>query len=76
MTRNIVRSSKNPEDDKNGLDLMKELAGYPHHSVVASKKQVHSEVTVIQRDQFGQVVGSTQRIEHTEITDLDGQWSN
>lgn len=76
MGKKITRIRQDVGVDKDGLDLLRELAGYPIHSVMASRRQVVSDVTVIQRDQFGNIVGSTQRIEHTQIDDLDGQWSN
>lgn len=57
-----------------GLDLLRSLAGYPHRSVHLARRLVRSRIVMIQRDQFGRVIGTTERLEESEYTDLDGEW--
>ena len=74
MGKEIIRPSNDPQRDVAGLDLLRELANYPHRSVVMHKHQSRHSSTIIQRDALGRVTGSVERIDESEIIDLDGQW--
>lgn len=63
-----------PNSSTPGLDLLVSLAGYPHRAVHMSKHRIQSRIILIQRDGHGRVISSTERIEESEFTDLDGEW--
>lgn len=75
-----LKKSKRGEPDPFAADLMpgvamlRALAGYPRKAVHLGKHRVESRIVHIQRDQFGNVVGSTERLEFSEYTDLDGDF--
>jgi hypothetical protein len=67
--------SPGPNDPgRAGYELLQALAGYPTRSVQLGKHVVNSRVLLIERDGSGRVIGSTERIEQSEITDAVGDW--
>lgn len=72
MGKNISRREE--DADRTGNDFLRALAGYPTRSVHLSKHTVNSRIVLIQRDASGRVIGSTERIEQSEFTDLVGDW--
>lgn len=57
-----------------GYELLQAIAGYPTRSVRLAKHVVNSRVLIVERDGSGRVIGSTERIEQSEITDAVGDW--
>lgn len=74
MGKNLSKRVDDPDAERPGLDFLRALAGYPHRSVELSRHQVRSHIVEIHRDPLGRVIGSTERIEQSEFTDLYGQW--
>lgn len=74
MGKHLSKQDKDPDAGRPGLDMLRALAGYPHRSVELSRHQVRSHIVEIHRDPLGRVLGSTERIEQSEFTDLYGQW--
>lgn len=74
MGKNVSKRTDDADDQRPGLDILRALAGYPHRSVQLSRHQLKSHIVEIHRDPFGRVLGSTERIEQSEFTDLFGQW--
>jgi len=72
--KNLSKHGGDPDANRPGLDILRALAGYPHRSVQLSRHQIRSHIILIHRDPLGRVIGSTERIEQSEFTDLDGQW--
>lgn len=70
----IETTGQVPEELRPGFELLKSLAGYPTRSVQMGKHVVNSRIVLIQRDGSGRVIGSTERIEQSEFTDLIGDW--
>ncbi len=71
---NLKKYSDGPDANAPGLDLLRELAAYPHRAVQLSRRQIRSRVVLFDRDAAGNILRSTERIEESEFTDLDGQW--
>lgn len=76
MKKQIIRKSQDTAEDAAGLDLLRELASYPHRAVLMHRRQEQHRTVIIQRDALGRIIGSTERIEESDITDLDGQWTD
>lgn len=76
MGKDIIRQSNDPTRDEAGLEVLRSVANYPHRAVEMHKHQYRNRVVITQRDAFGNVIGSVERIEETETTDLTGQWTD
>ncbi len=74
MGKNLSKHKEDPDAGRPGLDILRALAGYPHRSVELSRHHVKSHIVEIHRDPLGRVLGSTERIEESEFTDLYGRW--
>jgi hypothetical protein len=74
MSKSVEKSGSVPDDKRPGYELLRSLAGYPTRSVQMGKHTVNSRIVLIQRDASGRVIGSTERIEQSEFTDLIGDW--
>ena len=74
MGKKLSRRQPDPDADRPGLDILRAVAGYPRRSVHMGRHQVRSHVIEIYRDPFGRVVGSTERHEESEYTDVLGDW--
>lgn len=74
MGKQVAGTGTDPDDNRPGLDLLRSLAGYPVRSVRLSARQVNSRIVEVHRDALGRVLGSTERLEETQLTDLDGHW--
>jgi hypothetical protein len=70
--KNVRR--RDADADRPGNDFLRALAGYPTRSVHLSMHTVNSRIVLIQRDGSGRVIGSTERLEQSEFTDLIGDW--
>jgi hypothetical protein len=70
----VEATGRVPEELRPGYDLLKSLAGYPTRSVQMGKHTVNSRIVLIQREASGRVIGSTERREQSEYTDLVGDW--
>jgi len=70
MTKEPERAATN----RAGLDLLRSLAAYPQHAVHLGKHRIESRIILIDRDHNGDVVRSTERIELTEYTNLEGDF--
>jgi hypothetical protein len=57
-----------------GEELLRELAGYPRRAVHLDKQRFESRIVYIQRNADGVVVGSEERLELSEFTELTGDW--
>lgn len=74
MSTHLSKQQPDPDQQRPGTELLRALAGYPVRSVHLGKHAVTSRIVLIQRDAAGRVVGSTERIEQSEYTDLLGDW--
>ena len=74
MSKKVVKNTEEPSAHSPGLELLHALAGYPTRSVHMGTHTVNSRIVLIQRDPWGRVIGSTERIEQSEFTDLIGDW--
>ena len=77
MANKIARilADQAEQGDQSSIDALRTMAGLHVRSVQQSQQRVRSRVTHIQRDAAGRIVGSTERIEETEIVDSFGSWS-
>ena len=72
--RDIARSDSARLDSDPGRALLRSWAGYPYLSIHLGKHRLESRVVIIDRDSKGKVVRSTERLEFSEHTDLDGDF--
>jgi len=72
--KEVIKATQHEPAATAGLDLLRALADYPHRAVHINQQRTRSRVVQIQRDQFGNVIGSIERIEESEQSDLDGEW--
>ncbi len=72
MGKQVSKRTDDPDTSRPGTELLRSLAGYPVRSVHLGRHQVRSRIVINQRDQFGRVISSTERIEESEFTDLTG----
>jgi hypothetical protein len=73
LSKNIDQSGP-PEPP--GMEMLRFIAGLPHQSFDIGRRQVRNRTVQIQRDANGNVIGSVERIEETDITDFFGNWSH
>lgn len=74
IRKKITRKSEAPREEKPGLDLLRELAGYPRRQVHMGKHQVKDHYVEVHRDALGRIIGHTEIRQETEFTDLDGDY--
>lgn len=68
-----------PKPDKEavaraGDDLLRTIAGLPSRSVHVGRDQFRRRILVIQRNEFGRVVSSTEQIEEVEHAAMDADF--
>lgn len=61
--------------DQSTTDGLRSLAGMPVRNAQVTHQVLRSRIVEIHRDAFGNVIGSTERIEETEHTDTFGSWT-
>jgi hypothetical protein len=66
--------AKNGGDEAPELDMLRALAGCPLRSAHVGAHRVRQRSLQIQRDQFGNIVGTIERIEETEFLDYEANW--
>lgn len=71
--KQLKRATQAPEV-RAGDELLRALAGYATRSVHLGRDQIKHRIVQIHRDEFGRVVGSTERIEEIDHTSLDGDF--
>ncbi len=74
MGEQVTTSGSDSDDNRPGLEFLRSLAGYPVRSVRLSRHQLISRIVEVHRDALGRVLGSTERFEESQFTDLDGHW--
>ena len=74
MGKQVTKGDTDPDENRPGLDFLRSLAGYSARSVHLSKHLVTSRIVEVHRDPLGRVLGSTERFEESQFTDLDGHW--
>ncbi|WP_323512692.1 hypothetical protein [Subtercola sp. RTI3] len=76
MPKKITSKSKPPEDISAGLEVLRDYANFPHKQVDVHEQHRRFRVVVTHRDQFGNITGTTEQIEETEVFERDGLWAN
>ena len=61
--------------DPSTVDALRQLAGMPVRAVQVQQHYERRRVVEIQRDQFGNVVGSIERIDEVEYGNATGSWA-
>ncbi len=69
-----LKQQDNEAATRAGDDLLRSIAGLPSRSIHVGRDQFRSRVVLIQRNEFGRVVGSTEQNEEFEHTSVDGDF--
>lgn len=69
-----IRKADREAAKRTGDDLLRSLAGYPTRAVHLGRDQIRHRTVIVQRDQFGNVIGSLEQIEELDHTSLDGDF--
>jgi len=61
--------------DNSTVDALRAIAGYPLRSVEVMKHRENSRIVEVRRDQFGNIIGSVERLQEFEFEDFDARWT-